>query len=45
LAAAALETAAKRARTALNAYKEDKFDDAFEYLDLRFGGRFPAGYV
>ncbi len=40
-----LNTAATRARKALDAYQDDKFDDAFYYLDLLFNGRFPAQYV
>ncbi|WP_280330054.1 nucleotidyltransferase [Nocardia wallacei] len=37
-----LSTAATRARKALDAYQDDKFDDAFHYLDLLFDGQFPA---
>jgi predicted nucleotidyltransferase len=37
-----LNTATTRARQALDAYRDDKVDDAFYYLDLLFGGRFPA---
>ncbi len=37
-----LSTAATRARKALDAYQNDKLDDAFHYLDLLFGGHFPA---
>ncbi|GAA1723111.1 hypothetical protein GCM10009765_83840 [Fodinicola feengrottensis] len=37
-----VNTAASRARKALDAYRADKTDDAFYYLDLLFGGRFPA---
>jgi hypothetical protein len=37
-----LETAAARARKALDAYKADKTDDAFYYLNLLFDGQFPA---
>ena len=37
-----LSTAATRARKALDAHNGDKPDKAFEYLDLLFGGRFPA---
>jgi hypothetical protein len=37
-----LATAARRARKALNAYKAEKIDTAFTYLDLLFGGKFPA---
>jgi hypothetical protein len=37
-----LKTAASRARKALDAHKADKPATAFEYLDLLFGGKFPA---
>lgn len=37
-----LSTAAGRARKALDAYLADKPDDTFYYLDLLFGGKFPA---
>ncbi|WP_370945385.1 nucleotidyltransferase [Amycolatopsis sp. cg5] len=37
-----LSTAATRARKALDAYQNDNFDDAFYYLNLLFGGNFPA---
>lgn len=37
-----LATAATRARKALDAYHDDKFDDAFVYLDRLFDGNFPA---
>lgn len=37
-----LDTAAARARKALDAYNAEKFTDAFYYLDLLFGGQFPA---
>lgn len=37
-----LSTAAGRARKALDAYQAEKFNDAFHYLDLLFGGQFPA---
>lgn len=37
-----LERAASRARKALEADNADKPDDAFHYLDLLFGGKFPA---
>jgi hypothetical protein len=37
-----LSTAATRARKALDAHRDDKPDSAFYYLDLLFGGRFPA---
>jgi predicted nucleotidyltransferase len=37
-----LTTAATRARKALDAYKADDLDTAFFYLDLLFGGKFPA---
>ncbi len=37
-----LATGATRARKALDAYKADDPDTAFRYLDLLFGGRFPA---
>lgn len=37
-----LSTAAGRARKALDAYRDDKTDTAFTYLDLLFGGNFPA---
>lgn len=37
-----LEAAANRARKALDAHNADKPDDAFYYLDLLFGGKFPA---
>jgi len=37
-----LSTAAGRARKALDAYRADNPDTAFHYLDLLFGGRFPA---
>ncbi len=36
-----LDTAATRARKALNAHLDDDPDDAFYYLDLLFGGKFP----
>ena len=37
-----LSRAATRARLALKAYKDDKIDDAFYYLDKLFNGHFPA---
>jgi predicted nucleotidyltransferase len=37
-----LSRAATRARKALDAYNANKSDDAFHYLDLLFGGKFPA---
>jgi hypothetical protein len=37
-----LSTAATRARKALDAQQEKKIDTAFRYLDLLFGGQFPA---
>jgi hypothetical protein len=37
-----LSTAAARARKALEAYRADDTDTAFYYLDLLFGGKFPA---
>jgi hypothetical protein len=37
-----LTTAARRARTALDAYRDDDADTAFSYLNLLFGGNFPA---
>ena len=37
-----LDTAATRARKAFNAYMEDDYADVFYYLDLLFGGEFPA---
>lgn len=37
-----LARGATRARKALDAYRNEKFDDAFHYLDLLFGGNFPA---
>lgn len=37
-----LNRGAKRARKALDAYRDGKTDDAFLYLDLLFGDRFPA---
>lgn len=37
-----LSRAATRARKALDAYQAEKIDDAFNYLDLLFGGKFPA---
>lgn len=37
-----LNTAATRARKALDAYQADDFANAFYYLDLLFGGNFPA---
>jgi hypothetical protein len=37
-----LSTAATRARKALDAYRDGKIDDAFYYLNLLFGGQFPA---
>jgi hypothetical protein len=37
-----LSTAASRARKALDAEQEGKIDTAFLYLDLLFGGQFPA---
>jgi hypothetical protein len=37
-----LNTATTRARKALDAYRNGKFDEAFRYLDLLFGGQFPA---
>ena len=37
-----LSTAAVRARKALDAHKVDDPDTAFDYLDLLFGGHFPA---
>lgn len=38
-------TAATRARKALDAYKEEKYGMAYEYLDLLFAGKFPSRYV
>jgi Second Messenger Oligonucleotide or Dinucleotide Synthetase domain len=40
-----LNTAATRARKALDAYKEDKYDDTFAWLDLLFAGKFPSRYA
>lgn len=37
-----LSTAATRARKALDAQQEKQIDTAFHYLDLLFGGQFPA---
>ena len=37
-----LETAATRARKALDANQADKINDAYHWLDLLFGGKFPA---
>jgi len=37
-----LSTATTRAAKALDAYRNDKTDQAFRYLDLLFGGQFPA---
>jgi hypothetical protein len=37
-----LATAATRARKALDADRADKPDDAFYYLNLLFGGKFPS---
>jgi hypothetical protein len=37
-----LNTATTRAQKALDAYRADKADEAFRYLDLLFGGHFPA---
>lgn len=37
-----LNTAAARARRALDAYNAENFDDAFEAIDLLFNGKFPA---
>jgi len=37
-----LATGATRARKALDAYQNDRPNDAFYYLDLLFGGHFPA---
>lgn len=37
-----LKTAAKRARNALDAYKDDKYQDCFDHLDLLFNGKFPS---
>lgn len=37
-----LDTAAGRARKALDAHNADDPDTAFSYLDLLFGGNFPA---
>jgi hypothetical protein len=37
-----LRTATSRAQKALNAYRDGKVDEAFRYLDLLFGGQFPA---
>jgi len=37
-----LSSATGRARKALDAYRAEKFDEAFYYLDLLFGGQFPA---
>ena len=37
-----LQTAATRARKALDASNNNRPDDAFFYLDLLFGGKFPA---
>jgi hypothetical protein len=37
-----LSTAATRAPKALDAHQDKKIDTAFRYLDLLFGGQFPA---
>lgn len=37
-----LQSAATRARRALDAHNADRPDEAFRYLDLLFGGQFPA---
>jgi hypothetical protein len=37
-----LNTGATRARKALDAHSDGKPDVAFSYLDLLFGGNFPA---
>jgi hypothetical protein len=37
-----LTTAARRARSALDAHQADDPDTAFFWLDLLFGGKFPA---
>lgn len=37
-----LDTAATRARKALEAYRKDRIDDAFYYLNLFYAGEFPA---
>jgi len=37
-----LSTAAVRSRKALEAYKKENSNTAFEYLDLLFGGKFPS---
>ncbi len=37
-----LDTAATRARDALDAYNGDGIDTAFHYLELLFGGQFPS---
>ncbi len=37
-----LNTATTRARKARDAYGDDKINEAFRYLDLLFGGQFPA---
>jgi hypothetical protein len=37
-----LNTATVRARKALESYRADDADTAFYYLDLLFGGKFPA---
>lgn len=37
-----LDRAATRARNALDAYKEERFQDCFYYLDKLFDGRFPS---
>lgn len=41
-ASSKLTTAATRARKALDAYSNNNGDHAFHYLDLLFGGHFPA---
>lgn len=41
-ALAKLDTAATRARKALDSHRDGKLDTAFYYLDLLFGGKFPA---
>jgi hypothetical protein len=42
IALSRLDTAATRARKSLEAYRKNNIDDAFHYLGLLFGGRFPA---
>jgi hypothetical protein len=40
-----LSTAAARARKALDAYKDEKYETAFECLDILFAGKFPGRNV